>query len=389
MKICACIAEYNPFHLGHLKHIDYIKNGLKAEKVVVVMSGSFTQRGEPAVLDKYKRAKHAILAGADMVIELPTVFATSNAEVFAKGSVNLIDALGIVDGLCFGVESGEKEDYISLAKALNNETKEFKKILKEKLDSGVSLAKAKFETVKALGGEFDGALVSSPNNILAVEYTKALLKNGSKIEIFPMKRDGDHNDVKLKKGMTSATSIRQAIKMGLKKKTKKCLPPFVYKELSDYPFSFDKMIMTKLLTATTDELEEIADCTEGLENRIKALSKDNRTVEALVEKVSTKRYPQTRIRRILIANLLGIKGSFVQDCLSDKTYAKVLAVREESKSLISELSKNSKIPILTRKSDYQLLKKTAKKSFDLDTLATDLYSLATATPLNENQMLII
>ena len=390
MKICACIAEYNPFHMGHLKHIDYIKNTLNAEKIIVVMSGNFTQRGEPAVLDKFTRARHAILAGADMVIELPTVFATANAEVFAKGSINIINSLNLVNGLCFGVESGEKEDYIALAKAMNNESKEFRKTLKEYLDSGVSLAKAKFETVKALEGDcFDSALISSPNNILGLEYTKAIIKNKSDVEIYPMLREGDHNDIKLKKGITSATSIREALKTGTIKKAKKNLPPFVYKDLKDYPFCFDKMIMSKLITTTSEQLKDLPDCTEGLENRIKALSKDNHSIEALVEKVSTKRYPHARIRRILTANLLGIKRSFLLDCLNEKLYAKVLAIKEESKDLIAELGKTSSIPLLTRKSDYSLLKKTAKECFDLDVLATDLYSLATATSINEHQMLII
>ena len=178
MKICACICEYNPFHLGHLKHIDYIKTVLGAEKVIVVMSGNFTQRGEPAVLDKFTRAKHAIIAGADLVIELPTVFATANAETFATGAVNLIHSLGCVDGLCFGVESGDKDAYLKLARAMNDESKEFKKALKEKLDSGISLAKAKFEALKSLNDtEFDASLISTPNNILGLEYTKAILKN--------------------------------------------------------------------------------------------------------------------------------------------------------------------------------------------------------------------
>ena len=126
MKICACIAEYNPFHLGHLKHIDYIKTVLGAEKIIVIMSGNFTQRGEPAVCDKFTRARWAILSGADMVIELPTVFAIGNAETFATGAINLIDDLGCVDGICFGVESGEKEDYLKIAKSLINESKEYK-----------------------------------------------------------------------------------------------------------------------------------------------------------------------------------------------------------------------------------------------------------------------
>ena len=388
MKICAVIAEYNPLHLGHLKQIDYIKNHLGAEKIIVVMSGNFTQRGEPAVLNKFVRAKEAVIAGADMVIELPTVFATSNAEIFAKGAVKIINDLGVVDGICFGVESGEKQDYIKLASALNNETKEFKRTLKEQLDKGFSLAKAKFETVKLLDGEYDESLISSPNNILGLEYTKALLSLESEINIFPMQREGDHNDKTLKKGITSATSIREVIKTGKIKKLKKNLPPFVYSDLREYP-DFEKMIMTALLTTSTDKLSKIADCTEGLENRIKALSKDNKDLKILIDKVTTKRYTSTRIQRILLSNLLGIKEDLVQDCLKANLYAKVLAVNSDSKDLISTISQNGKIPLLTRKSDVDALKKTSAKCFEIDLLANELYNLATGGNFNENYMAII
>ena len=148
MKICACITEYNPFHLGHAKHLEYIKKTLGAEKLVVVMSGNFCQRGEGALLNKFTRAKHAVMAGADVVIELPTVFATANAEVFAKGGVKVIESLGVAEGICFGVESGSKQDYIDLATAMNDESKEFKRALKENLETGISLAKAKFNAIK-------------------------------------------------------------------------------------------------------------------------------------------------------------------------------------------------------------------------------------------------
>ncbi len=390
MKICACICEYNPFHLGHLKHIDYIKNCLGAEKIIVVMSGNFTQRGEPALLDKFTRAKHAVIAGADLVIELPTVFATANAETFATGAVNLINSLGCVDGICFGVESGDKTAYLTLAKAMCDESKEFKKALKEKLDGGISLAKAKFEALKSLGKtEFDANLISSPNNILGLEYTKALIKNNSKIEIYPMLRDGDHNDVTLKSGITSATSIRETLKTGNKKKVKKNIPKFVYEDLTEYPFAFDKLITSSVIRANTEDLAKIQDCTEGLENRIKALSKDNHTVTELVEKVSTKRYPASRVRRILTANLLGIDKDLVLDCLKQKTYVKILAVNKDCKDLISQLCQTAQVPVLTRKSDVMLLKKTALKAFEIDVLANDLYSLATEKKTNEHQMLFV
>lgn len=390
MKICACVAEYNPFHLGHLKHIDYMKTVLGAEKIIVIMSGNFTQRGSPAILDKFTRARHAILAGADLVLELPTVFATANAEIFASGAIKILNSLNLVDALCFGVESGEKQDYLTLAEGMIDESREFRKALKEQLEKGVSLAKAKFLALKQLNNaDYNQDLISSPNNILGLEYTKAILKNRSKIDIYPMLRDGDHNDITLKKGLTSATSIRETLKIGKKNKVKKCVPPFVYKDLTDYPYLFDKLIMASVMQTTTDKLGKILDCTEGLENRIKALSKDNHDLDVLVDKISTKRYTSARVRRILIANLLGIDRRLIEDCLEDKLYAKILAVDENSKDLISLLCENSSIPILTRKSDALQLKRTAEKCFEIDKLANDLYSLVKGEKQNENQMLII
>ena len=390
MKIYATIAEYNPLHLGHIKHIQYMKQVLGADKIIVVMSGNFSQRGEPTVLNKFKRAKHAIIAGADLVIELPTVFACANAEGFATGAINILDSLGIVNGLCFGVESGKKEEFLQLAKYLNDESKEFKKTLKEHLEKGVSLAKAKFLAVKDIYGEnFSENLVNSPNNILGIEYSKALLKRNSNIDIFPMIREGDHNDLTLKKGITSASSIRKYIKSNQIKKVKKNLPRFVFNDLRPFPFAFENITMGKLLTTSTSDLEKVPDCTEGLENRIKALSKDNLTIDKLVDKVMTKRYPETRIRRILTANLLNITNDLINDAKENDTYAKILAVGSQSKDLISLINEKSKIPILTRKSDIEKLKKTAKKVYEKDVLASDLYNLATSSVENENYMVIV
>lgn len=366
-----------------------MRNELQAERIIVVMSGNFTQRGEPAVLDKFTRARQAIIAGADAVIELPTVFACGNAEMFAKGAVKIINALGISDGLCFGVESGTKEEYLSLATLLNDESKEYKKALKEKLADGVSLAKAKVDALKDLGKEFNDELISSPNNVLGIEYTKALLKLNSAIEIFPMIREGDHNDLTLKDKITSASSIREILKTGKIKKVKKNVPSYVYDDLKKYPFVFDLLIMSSLIRTTPEFLATLPDCTEGLENRIKALSKDNQTVEELVKKVTTKRYPSARIRRILLSNLLGITKDLVNECLESPLYAKVLAVNQDRKDIISELTEKSSIPLITRKSDVDNLKKTAKKCFEIDVLAQDLYNLATNDNKNTNYTMFV
>ena len=390
MKFCFLIAEYNPFHNGHLRHIEHIKNDLGAEKVIVIMSGNFTQRGEMAILDKYTRARHAIIAGADMVIELPTVFANGNAETFAKGAINIISSLGVEGGLCFGVESGLKDDYLKLARALNDESKEYKNALKEHLESGVSLAKAKFLALKDTSdGEFNEELISSPNNILGIEYTKAILKNNLSLEIFPFERNSCHNDLTLKKGITSASSIRNALLLNKKGKVKKCLPKFVFKDLKPLNSNFENMLLTALLLSSSEKLKDLPDCTEGLENRIKALSKDNLNLEQLIEKISTKRYTKARIRRILVANLLSITNDTTFDALNSKLYAKVLAVNESAKDLISLLSSTSSVPLITRKSDVVNLKKTAEKIFKIDTLAVDLYNLANGVKLNEYQTLFV
>lgn len=390
MKICAVIAEYNPFHLGHLKQLEYIKTELKAEKIVVIMSGDFTQRGEPAILNKFTRAKHAILAGADAVIELPAVFAVGSAETFATGAVKIIDDIKAIDGICFGIESGKKEDFLSLAGALNDESREFKKILKAHLEDGVSHAKARFFAVKELyGKEYSEDLIHKPNNILGVEYARAVLKNKSRLEIFPMLRNGEHNDARLKKGITSATSIRLAVRTGNLKKTKGCVPPYVFGDLKGYPEDFDKMIISALHRASAEELSEVPDCTEGLENRIKALITGKDTVEDLVEKISTKRYTAARVRRIFISNFLGIKKSFAEECLKEQLYAKVLAVKSESKDLISTLAEKSEIPVILRKSDAIKLKKTAAACYEIDTLSNELYNLAANEKQNQNLTLII
>ncbi len=389
MKICGIIAEYNPFHLGHLKQIEYVKNVLGAEKIIVIMSGNFSQRGEVTVLDKFTRAKHAVIAGADLVIELPTVFATANAEIFAKGAINIFNSLNVIDAICFGVENGCEDDYISLAKAMNNESKEFKKILRAKLESGISLAKAKFEALNELGNDFNPSLIATPNNILGLEYTKAILSTKSKIKIYPMLREGEHNDKTLKKGITSASSIREMLKIAKPKKVKSNVPNFVLSDLKTYPFAYENICLASLITTSADKLKNILDCTEGLENRIKALVKDNLSLDALIDKVCTKRYTKSRIQRIILSNLLSIEKGLVFDCLDSDLYAKVLAVNSDTKEIIPFICKNSSIPVLTRKSDEALLKKRALSCFEKDVLANDLYALISGKKINEHQMVIV
>ena len=388
MKVCGIVAEYNPFHLGHLRQIEYVKNVLKAEKIIVVLSGNFTERGEIAVLNKYQRAKHAILAGADMVIELPTVFATANAEIFATGAVKTLLSTGVVDTICFGVESGEKENYISLAKAMLNESKEFKQLLKKELETGVSLAKARFNAVKELHlPDADEKLISSPNNILGLEYTKALIKFGAQVSIEPFVRENQHNDDTLYKGITSASSIRKTLALNKKNKVKKCVPKFVFPDLITPP-NIDDLIMSATIRANAEDMAELPDCTEGLENRIKALIKENLVYQDLLKKVTTKRYTESRVRRIMLTNLLGITQDLINKCLKSTLYIKVLAVKKDSE-LIKEITGKNLAPFLMRKLDCKVLDKTALNCFNIDIKANDIFNLATKVKTNEYFSLII
>ncbi len=384
MKIVAVIAEYNPFHNGHLYQLNKIRQEFNADKILVIMSGNFTQRGENAVMDKFTRARHAIFAGADIVIELPAIFSVANAEIFASGAVKILKDLNVVDSLCFGVENGTAEEFLNAGQIMLKESKELKSLIKKELETGVSPVKARYNAIKKanLTG-FDEKLIATPNNILALEYAKAVIKTGANFNLLPIVRDNIHNDTRLKKGITSATSIRASLQ---KKKTgalKKCMPKFVYKDLPKTPYDFSEILMAKLYTEDAENLAQILDCTEGLENRIKALIKDNINYGSALEKISTKRYTLARIRRIIVSNLLGIKEKLVFKALDTSLYAKVLAVSENSKDLISLLNEKSDIKILTRKKDFAEVKKQAQEVLNIDVLANDLYNLTSKNRTNE------
>lgn len=212
LKTIGIVTEYNPFHKGHAYMIEEAKRKSGADRVVVVMSGSFVQRGEPAIFDKWTRAEAALLNGADLVLELPVLFAAANAETFARAAVRILEESGIVDILCFGSESGDLYSMQEAAKLMVNETEEFQKLLKEQLDEGLSYpaARAKaLETVSHISSE----ILSRPNHILGLEYLKALDKYNCTMKPMTIKREGDYNSPSLamEEGYASAAAIRKAL----------------------------------------------------------------------------------------------------------------------------------------------------------------------------------
>ncbi len=383
MKLGLTICEYNPFHNGHAYSLNKIKENLNPDLAVVIMSGNFTQRGEIALMNKYQRAKHAILAGADIVIELPAVFATAPAELFAKGAVKLLNELQGDKTLCFGVENASKSGLIATATALSNESEDFKNNLKQMLKDGHSLAKAKQLALDKISEEDrDLACDLTPNNILGLEYTKAIIGGGYKMDIMPITRLGaGYKDLDFNKETCSAMAIRQAIKAGEIEKYKNFMPSFVYEDLPLTLPDCDDFIMQALITCEKENLKGIVDCTEGLENRIKDMLKNSFTREELINKVQTRRYTRTRIARITLSALLKIEETFIKQCLKGELYLKVLAIKESKLELLSSLA--GKTPFIMRKSDASKLSDSAIKCFNKDVTANDLYNLITKQKTNE------
>ena len=368
MKICGIICEYNPFHNGHLYQLREAKRLSGADAIVCVMSGNFVQRGEAAILDKYTRAKHAVLAGADVVIELPTPFATANAELFAKGAVALLSSIPAVDTLCFGAEKADKLAFISAARYLNDEPKEVSDKIKAAVAGGVSYAKAR---AQAWAGFIPMEMLSSPNNILGLEYTKALLSIGADISILPIERVGaGYNDGELQEHYSSATAIRGAIEKG--EDFSGNLPDFVAKDLPKVlENKLDALEKYAILSKSTDEIKRVCDCTEGLEN---ALKKAAKLPESLVATLTSARYTSSRIRRIALQNLLNIDENLIRESLCSPLYLRVLAAKKERSDVLSALGESS-YPIIARAHDEKILDGAAKRCYDADVFAEKTYGL--------------
>ena len=327
MKILAIICEFNPLHNGHEYLIGRARKESGADAVLCVMSGCFTQRGEMCTNDKFTRAKHAVLSGADAVLELPTPFAVAPAEIFARGAVKIISSIPQVSTLAFGHESGTKRDFIDAARILNEESELFKSALESSLASGESYIKSYCAAFSACGA--DGQFLSSPNNVLAVEYVKALLKSRESIDILPVKRVGaGFNDERLQGNYSSSSGIRANLNNPAIKDN---MPLHSYTDFTaakDNTARFERLAADWLYLCDKADLKRVYGCTEGLENRLKALSFGS-GFDEIVENGASKRYSKARIRRILTANLLNLYSDEVEKMLSADLPIKVLAVKKQ------------------------------------------------------------
>ena len=325
MKIVGIICEYNPFHLGHEKQIRLIREQTSGDcAIVCLMSGSFVQRGAPAVFDKSLRAQAAVLSGADLVLELPVTYALSSAEGFAAGGVEILGKF--CDALCFGTESGTKESLMAAAEALLSPT--FSDALRKDLDTGKSFPAAR----QAAMGEM-GVLLERPNDILAVEYCKAVLRSGCSLEPLPIVRQGNYHASVPDAENPSATALRQSILSG------GCWTPYIPANAQalfrDAPLhtlqAGERAILARLRSMADAEFEVLPYGSEGLWRKFMHACRSQSSVEQILTATKSKRYTRSRLDRMLMCAFLGISREMMD---APAPYTRVLALSERGREVL-------------------------------------------------------
>jgi len=417
MKILGIITEYNPFHNGHLYHFFKAKEITRADYVVAVMSGNFLQRGEPAIINKWARTKMALNAGVDLIIELPFVFSTQDANGFAFGAVKLLDSLKIIDYLCFGCETDNLDTLYSISNFLDVEPQKYKELIVYNSKNGYEFPKARsqalceyhrvfgIEGLEKISTSELSKLLKYPNNILALEYIKHLLNLKSKIKPIAIKRIGaSYHQKNIKGKISSATSIRNEILNNLtppktdlfmlNDKIKSTIPSSGFSVLESElregrgPITLDsyrQYILATLRRMSFENISRIQGVTEGLENRIKKASLKSYSVEHLINSIKTRRYTRTKIQRIILHIMMNLSKEDV--AIFNKyapLYVRILGFSKKGKTLLRAIKKNSSTPLISKLSNYlrqtifeenNRVRNRLVKMLDYDILATDIYVL--------------
>lgn len=397
MKANGIIAEYNPFHNGHLYQLQESARLTGCDYTVVVMSGNFVQRGAPALADKRMRAETALRCGADLVLELPVLYATASAEFFAAGAVALLDRLNVVTHLCFGSECGDAKALGQIAQALSREPSCYRAALKDSLKKGSTYPAARVQALAAsarssLPRRFE-SLLASPNNILAVEYIRALSRQGSRILPVTVRRLGaGYHDTGLEGAPApgnacSALALRQAMHQGGDlAQLSPHMPPEAFSLLSEYLDSkkaiysddFSSLLYYKLILeeGNASGYEKYLDVSPGLSDRIGKHVRFYDGFEAFCDMLKTKDMTYTRISRCLLHILLGIEKADMElgKALGHAPYARVLGFRRCAAPLLAAVRERSGIPLVTKVPDARKsLTPEAGRLLELDILAGRLY----------------
>ena len=407
MKVVGIIAEYNPFHQGHLHQISFVREHRKADYIVAVMSGDFVQRGTPALLSKHARARAALLCGVDLVLELPVSFSGASAEFFAGGGVEILNGIGVVDELCFGSEEGEMPLFLHTARILCEEPEEYRILLKNELKNGLSFPSARCRALTeytARSGEMIssgkyGRFLAEPNNILGIEYCKALLRLHSSIRPVTLKREGaGYHEKNLSRTQApSASGIRAYLKSDaecidgvsfhpsagasgtdtLKSSLKHLIPDASLEILTKaqsenrlvFESDLDSLLAYRLFMETFETLCTYPDVSSELASRIIRLRNQYTGFLQFASLLKTKELTQTRIQRALLHIFLNI-----HEIPKSPGYARVLGFRKSASPLLSAIKKEGRIPLITKTANAEsLLDETAYKTFQTNTIASNVY----------------
>lgn len=399
MKILGIIAEYNPFHYGHKHHLESSIKKTNADYSIAVISGSFLQRGEPSLVDKWTKAKMAIDNGFDLVIELPFIYSTQSAEYFAYGGVKLLDSLNIIDYISFGSESDDLKELSHIAKILNREPESYTEFLKDNLSEGLSYSRSRSNAIeqyinsKNINNNIDYAhILKQSNNILAIEYLKALYKIDSKIKPISIKRIGsDYKDLSISNQFSSATSIRNLIKKNGIASAKEFVPEKTYLALEEYIAKYRNfnylenyrdIIVYLLRTTSSEKMKTLLNIEEGLENRFIDKAFRYNDLETIIEEVSSKRYPKTRIQRILIHLLHSLYShDFFEAEKNYPSYIRVLGLNKNGFKILNKIKSSSDISIINKFANYKDLKdESINKVINYDKISSDIFTLGLDNP---------
>lgn len=370
MKICGIVAEYNPFHNGHKYHIDKTKELYGATHIVAVMSGNFTQRGDTAIFDKFRRAETALKNGVDLVIELPVAYALGSAEQFAFGAVSLLESLGCVEMISFGSECGDVSLLEETAGAVifAQQHEDFFAYMR----GGDSYPVALQKTIEKYYEEDIIDALTAPNNTLAVEYLKSLGEIGSSIKPVTIKRVGtDHDSGKTSGYYASASHIRKAILSG--EDISAFVPELPENYASEYADikNIETAILAKLRTMSPEELEKAPNVLMGLENRIYKAARVSSNLAELYMLIKTKRYTMARIRRIVMAEFIGIKKN---DLKEKPPYVRILGMNEKGREILA--TAKCSLPMDTSLKALVQTGAKARRCAYLEETAGDLYALS-------------
>ena len=323
--ITGIICEYNPLHMGHKKQLDYIRQADPDGAIVCLMSGNFVQRGAPAIVDKAVRAKAAVLAGADLVLELPVTVSLSSAEGFAAGGVDILGKF--CHRLCFGAETGDLDLLMQTAEALN--TGDFKSHLRVHLDAGLSFPAARQKALEEIG--LNGDILSTPNNILAIEYCKAILAEKSTMEPMIITRYGDYHDACIDENNPSATAIRRLMEDNQPWQCYVTAADCFEKAPLHTLKTAEQAILYRLRTMTDDEFEALPFGSEGLWRKLMHNARSCVTLEEILTQTKSKRYTRTRLDRMVMCAFLGITGEMLN---SPAPFVNVLAFNDKGRQVL-------------------------------------------------------